>query len=45
MIEYRLKLCEAKLEQLTTQLESKNIKLTDNDIDKENLLLKNRGIG
>jgi len=40
MIEYRLKLCKSKIEQVEKLLASKNIKLTDTDVDKENLLLR-----
>lgn len=42
MIEYRLKLCNTKLDQVNKLLAEKNIKMSDNDVDKENLLLKNR---
>ena len=42
MIEYRVKLCNTKIAQIKKLLASKNIKITDNDVDKENLLLKNR---
>ena len=42
MIEYRIKLCNVKLALIKKQLASKNIKITDNDVDKENVLLKNK---
>jgi actin-related protein len=40
MIGYRLKLCKSKIEQVEKLLASKNIKLTDTDVDKENIVLK-----
>jgi Flp pilus assembly protein TadD len=42
MIEYRLKLCKAKLENVEQLLASKNIKITDSDVDHENLELRNK---
>jgi len=42
MIEYRLKLCKAKIEDVEQLLANKNIKITDTDIDKENLELKKK---
>ncbi|NOY75664.1 MAG: hypothetical protein GXP32_07710 [Kiritimatiellaeota bacterium] len=42
LISYRIKECKRKLMEIKTELARKNIKLTDTDIDKENLELKEK---
>lgn len=42
LINYRIKICKGKVEELKSEFAKKNIKFTESETDKENLLLKSR---
>lgn len=42
LINYRIKICQGKVEDIKSEFAKKNIKFTETETDKENLLLKSR---